>query len=53
VAWSFALAGGAMVTTVLIPYLTGVAIDAIRSHHRHARMKWATAHCAVGSARLL
>jgi ATP-binding cassette subfamily B protein len=53
VAWSFALAGGAMVTTVLIPYLTGVAIDAIRSHHRHALIMWATAIGAVGIARLM
>ena len=29
VLWSFVLAGGAMVATVLIPYLTGRAIDAI------------------------
>jgi hypothetical protein len=27
VAWSFVLAGGAMGATVLIPYLTGVAIE--------------------------
>ncbi len=32
VAWSFGLAAGAMATTVLIPYLTGRAINAIRSH---------------------
>jgi len=33
--WSFALAFGAMVATVLIPYLTGRAINAIRAHQHH------------------
>ncbi|MGI8428947.1 MAG: ABC transporter ATP-binding protein [Solirubrobacteraceae bacterium] len=32
---SFALAFGAMGATVVIPYLTGRAIDSIRGHHRH------------------
>ena len=31
VAWSFALAFGAMGATVLIPFLTGQAINSIRS----------------------
>ena len=31
---SFLLAAGAMGMTVLIPYLTGRAIDAVRAHHR-------------------
>src|ERR1700704_6602446 len=31
VVWSFVLAFGAMVATVLIPYLTGRAIDAVRA----------------------
>jgi ATP-binding cassette subfamily B protein len=53
VIWSFALAGGAMVTTVLIPYLTGVAIDAIRRDHRHALVTWALAIGGVGLARLV
>ena len=35
VAWSFALAFGAMGFTVLIPFLTGLAINAIRAHHQH------------------
>ena len=35
VVWSFVLAFGAMGATVLIPYLTGLAINAIREHHRH------------------
>ena len=34
-AWSFVMAAGAMGATVLIPYLTGRAIDAIRSHSHH------------------
>ena len=32
VVWSFVLAFGSMGATVLIPYLTGVAIDSIRGH---------------------
>jgi ATP-binding cassette subfamily B protein len=32
---SFVLAAGAMGATVLIPYLTGRAIDSIRAHDRH------------------
>jgi ABC-type multidrug transport system fused ATPase/permease subunit len=52
VAWSFVLAGGAMGATVLIPYLTGVAIDAIRSHHRHDLVMWAIVIAAAGVARL-
>src|SRR4030088_3249208 len=50
VGWSFALAFGAMVATVLIPYLTGRAIDAIRSHDRHLLTVWAI---AIGGAGLL
>ena len=34
VAWSFALAFGAMVMTVVIPFLTGQAINSIRGHSR-------------------
>jgi ABC-type multidrug transport system fused ATPase/permease subunit len=52
VAWAFVLAFGAMVMTVLIPYLTGVAIDAIRNHHRHDLISWAIAIAAAGLARL-
>ena len=33
VVWSFVLAGGALIGTVLIPFLTGLAINAIRGHH--------------------
>jgi len=35
VIWSFVLAFGALGATVLIPSLTGVAINAISHHHRH------------------
>src|SRR5436309_6288246 len=52
VAWSFALAFGALAMTVLIPYLTGRAIDGIRSHHRHALWMWAIAIAIAGIARL-
>jgi ABC-type multidrug transport system fused ATPase/permease subunit len=52
VAWAFALAFGAMVMTVLIPYLTGVAIDAIRDHRRHDLIMLAIAIAVAGVARL-
>jgi ATP-binding cassette subfamily B protein len=52
VVWSFVLAAGAMVMTVLIPLLTGVAIDAIRNHHRHDLVMWAIAIAVAGVARL-
>jgi ABC-type multidrug transport system fused ATPase/permease subunit len=52
VAVSFVLAAGAMGMTVLIPYLTGVAIDAIRSHHRHMLVIWGLAIVGAGTARL-
>ena len=35
VIWSFVLAFGALGATVLIPYLTGLAINAIRAHDHH------------------
>jgi ATP-binding cassette subfamily B protein len=50
---SFLLAFGAMSGTVLIPYLTGRAIDAIRSHHRHELWMWAVAITAAGLVRLV
>jgi len=37
------LAFGAMGMTVLIPYLTGRAIDSVRLHHRHELVVWAIA----------
>jgi ABC-type multidrug transport system fused ATPase/permease subunit len=49
---SFALAFGTIAATVLIPYLTGRAIDAIRSHHRHTLIMWAVAIGIAGIARL-
>jgi ABC-type multidrug transport system fused ATPase/permease subunit len=52
VTWSFVLALGAMVSTVLIPYLTGRAIDSIRSHHRDMLVSWALAIVAAGLLRL-
>src|SRR5437660_12802811 len=50
---SFLFAFGAMVATVLIPYLTGRAIDAIRSHDRHALWMLAIAITVAGLARLV
>jgi ATP-binding cassette subfamily B protein len=52
VIWSFVLAAGAMGTTVLIPYLTGRAIDSIRGHHRHSLVMWAIAIGVAGVLRL-
>jgi ATP-binding cassette subfamily B protein len=48
--WSFALAFGAMGATVLIPYLTGRAINAIRAHHHHTLIVLAI---AIGVAALV
>jgi ABC-type multidrug transport system fused ATPase/permease subunit len=53
VAWSFALAFGAMGATVLIPYVTGRAIDSIRTHDRHELVTWAIAIGAAGVLRLV
>ncbi len=53
VAWSFALAFGAMGTTVLIPYLTGRAIDSIRTSDRHMLTTWAIAIGIAGALRLV
>jgi len=52
VVWSFVLAAGAMGATVLIPYLTGRAIDSIRGHDRHELVIWAVAIGVAGIARL-
>jgi ABC-type multidrug transport system fused ATPase/permease subunit len=49
---SFALAAGAMGATVLIPYLTGRAIDAIRYHDRHGLVAFAIAIGVAGMLRL-
>ena len=52
VTWSFVLAFGAMGTTVLIPYLTGRAVDSISNHDHHGLVIWAIAIGAAGLARL-
>jgi ABC-type multidrug transport system fused ATPase/permease subunit len=52
VAWSSALAAGAMGMTVLIPYLTGRAIDSIRSHSKHELIIWAIVIVGAGLLRL-
>jgi ABC-type multidrug transport system fused ATPase/permease subunit len=54
VAWSFVLAFGAMVMTVLIPTLTGRAIDSVRPHHhdRHALIGYVVAIVVAGLGRL-
>jgi len=49
---SFMLASGAMGATVLIPYLTGRAINGIRGHDRHALTAWAIAIGVAGLLRL-
>jgi ATP-binding cassette subfamily B protein len=53
VVWSFLLAAGAMVMTVLIPYVTGVAIDSIRKGDRHRLVTWAIVIAAAGLVRLV
>jgi ABC-type multidrug transport system fused ATPase/permease subunit len=52
VAWSGVLAAGAMGMTVLIPYLTGRAINSISGHDRHQLTMWAIAIGVAGLARL-
>ena len=53
VIWSFLLAFGALGATVLIPYLTGLAINAIRAHHHHTLTLLAVAIGAAGVGRLV
>jgi ABC-type multidrug transport system fused ATPase/permease subunit len=53
VAWSFGFAFGAMVMTVLIPYLTGRAIDSVRGHHKHDLIVWAILITVAGLGRLV
>ena len=53
VIWSFVLAFGALGGTVLIPYLTGVAINAIRDHDHHELILLAAAITAAGLVRLV
>jgi ABC-type multidrug transport system fused ATPase/permease subunit len=52
VAWAFALAAGAMGSTVLIPYLTGRAIDSVSEGHKDELWVWAGAIVLAGLARL-
>src|SRR5437588_12197599 len=52
VAWSFALACGAMGATVLIPYLTGQAINSVSAHSKHDLVLWSVAFVVAGIARL-
>src|ERR1700754_225393 len=51
--WSFVLAFGALIGTVLIPYLTGVAINPARPHHQRELVLLAVAIAAAGLARLV
>src|SRR5438105_12257679 len=52
VVWSFVLAFGAIGATVLIPFLTGRAINSVSSHDRHALTLWAVAIGVAALARL-
>src|SRR5437660_11214069 len=52
VTWSFALACGAIGATVLIPFLTGQAINSISTHSKHDLVLWAVAIVVAGIARL-
>ena len=52
VTWSFVLAAGAMVMTVLIPLLTGKAINSIGAHHRRTLIVWVIAIGVAGLLRL-
>ncbi len=53
VIWSFVLAFGALGGTVLIPYLTGLAINAVRAHDHHKLVVLAIAITAAGLVRLV
>jgi ABC-type multidrug transport system fused ATPase/permease subunit len=53
VVWSFVLAGGALIGTVLIPFLTGLAINAIRGHHHRELLMLAGAILLAGLVRLV
>jgi len=51
--WSFALAGGALGATVLIPFLTGLAINAIRAHRHHELILLSLGILGAGLVRLV
>jgi ATP-binding cassette subfamily B protein len=53
VIWSFALAFGALAGTVLIPYLTGRAINSIGAHNHHQLTVLALAIVLAGLMRLV
>jgi ABC-type multidrug transport system fused ATPase/permease subunit len=53
VIWSFALAAGGIGATVLIPFLTGEAINAIRDHKHHELTLLAIAIVVAGLVRLV
>jgi ABC-type multidrug transport system fused ATPase/permease subunit len=53
VIWSFLLAFGALGATVLIPWLTGVAINAIRAHNHRNLMLLGLAILGAGLIRLV
>ena len=53
VIWSFLLAFGTILATVLIPFLTGQAINSTRAHSRHSLTLWAIAIGAAGVGRLV
>jgi ATP-binding cassette subfamily B protein len=52
VIWSGVLAAGAIVATVAIPYISGVAVDAINNHHRGRLLELALLIAGAGVARL-
>jgi ABC-type multidrug transport system fused ATPase/permease subunit len=53
VAWSFVFAAGAIGATVLIPFLTGRAINSIKGHDRHVLVTWGLLIAAAGLGRLV
>src|ERR1700753_773389 len=53
VIWSFVLAFGALGATVLIPALTGIAINAINHHDPHKLVLLALAILVAGLGRLV
>ena len=53
VVWSFALAAGAIGFTVLIPYFTGLAINAIQDHHHRELIVWSVAIGVAALGRLV
>jgi ATP-binding cassette subfamily B protein len=52
VIWSGVLAAAAIIATVAIPYISGVAVDAIHDHHRGRLLELALLIAAAGVVRL-